>query len=86
MKIPDDPKYLKSDLDHETNTDNSYIFIALAIIGLILFLWLLPILIIMSSSKTTSGEKIAWILAVLFITWFAWIFYMLLAPIKKRNN
>jgi hypothetical protein len=54
----------------------------LAIIG---FLWLLPILNIISSRKTTGSEKLAWILAVIFISWFAWIFYLLLAPIKKKQ-
>jgi hypothetical protein len=49
------------------------------------FVWLLPIIIIISSSKTSGSEKIAWVLAVIFISWFAWIFYMLLAPIKKKN-
>ncbi|MBZ4044567.1 PLDc N-terminal domain-containing protein [Flavobacterium hibisci] len=39
---------------------------------------------ILFSRKTTGGEKLAWILAVLFISWFAWIFYLLLAPIKKK--
>ncbi|QDH81182.1 hypothetical protein FKX85_19970 [Echinicola soli] len=50
----------------------------------IAFIWLLPLLIIISSSKTTGSEKLAWILAVVFVSWFAWIFYMLLAPIKKK--
>jgi hypothetical protein len=49
------------------------------------FLWFLPLFMIMGSNKTTRREKLAWILAVLFISWFAWIFYMLLAPIKKRS-
>lgn len=53
------------------------------IIGLLVFCWLLPILIIVGSSKTKGKEKLAWVLAVLFISWFAWIFYWLLAPIKK---
>jgi hypothetical protein len=57
------------------------LLIALAIIG---FIWLLPLLFIASSSKTTGSEKLAWIIAVIFVSWFAWIFYMLLAPIKKR--
>jgi hypothetical protein len=57
----------------------------LTIIVLIGLIWLLPILIILSSGKTTGGEKLAWILAVIFISWFAWIFYMLLAPLKKKN-
>ena len=46
-------------------------------------IWLLPILIIASSDKTTGGEKLAWILAIVFLSWFAWIFYFLLAPIKE---
>lgn len=49
-----------------------------------LFLWLLPILIIANSDKTTGGEKFAWILAIIFLSWFAWIFYFLLAPLKPR--
>jgi len=57
----------------------------LLILGLAVFIWLLPILVIMSSRKTSGSEKLAWILAVIFISWFAWIFYMLLAPIKKKR-
>jgi hypothetical protein len=57
----------------------------LLVLGLIGFIWALPILIIISSGKTTGSEKLAWVLAVIFISWFAWIFYLLLAPIKKKN-
>lgn len=63
------------------NSDSG-ILILLAAIG---FLWLLPILVIIISKKTTGREKIAWVLAVIFISWFAWIFYLLLAPIKRKN-
>ncbi len=49
-------------------------------------IWVLPILIILSSDKTTGGEKLAWILAMIFLSWFAWIFYFLLAPIKPRRD
>ncbi len=48
--------------------------------------WLLPIILIAASDKTSGREKVAWILAVIFITWFAWIFYMLLAPISRRET
>jgi len=48
------------------------------------FIWLLPLLMIANSSKTSGSEKLAWILAMLFISWGAWIFYILLAPLKKR--
>lgn len=56
--------------------------------GLILLVvigWLLPIIFILKSSKTSGGEKIFWLLAVLFVSWFAWILYMLLAPISARR-
>jgi hypothetical protein len=49
-------------------------------------LWILPILIIACSDKTTGGEKLAWILAIVFLSWFAWVFYFLLAPIKPRRE
>jgi hypothetical protein len=54
------------------------------VLALIVLLWILPLLIIVSSGKTTGKEKLAWVLAVIFISWFAWIFYLLLAPIKKK--
>ena len=46
-------------------------------------IWLLPILFIGFSDRTRGGEKAAWILAVIFISWFAWVFYLLLAPLKS---
>ncbi|WP_394801059.1 PLDc N-terminal domain-containing protein [Niabella ginsengisoli] len=57
---------------------------ALIILGIISFIWILPILSIACSRRTTGSEKLAWILAVIFVSWFAWIFYLLLAPIKKK--
>ena len=50
------------------------------------FIWFLPILFILASDVTSSGEKLAWILAIIFLSWFAWIFYFLVAPIKKRPD
>lgn len=58
--------------------------LAAVLVGGIFFLWLLPILIIAASDETTRGEKAAWILAIIFLSWFAWIFYFLLAPLKPR--
>lgn len=58
-----------------------------SIIGLfLLLLWAIPVIAIVASSKTQGGEKFAWILAVIFISWFAWIFYLLLAPLKPKGN
>jgi hypothetical protein len=49
-------------------------------------IWLLPILIIAGSDRTAGAEKLAWILAIVFLSWFAWIFYFLLAPISGRHH
>lgn len=57
---------------------------ALAVVFGCFLLWLLPILLIADSDKTTGGEKLAWILAIIFLSWFAWIFYFLLAPLKPK--
>jgi hypothetical protein len=54
------------------------------ILILIIGVWLLPFIVILFSGKTSGTEKIAWLLAVIFISWFAWVFYLLLAPISKR--
>ena len=57
----------------------------LVVFAAALFIWLLPIIIIIGSNRTSGGEKAAWVLAVIFVSWFAWVFYMLLAPIKNRD-
>ena len=54
------------------------------IIGVFVFIWALPFLIVMFSGKVSGAEKVAWLLAMIFVSWFAWIFYLLLAPIKNK--
>ena len=58
----------------------------LLILAAIVFIWVLPFIVIISSNKTSGSEKLAWVLAVIFISWFAWIFYVLLAPVSGRRN
>ena len=48
--------------------------------------WLLPILLILRSRKTNGAEKLFWLLAVLFVSWFAWIVYVVLAPIGDKRS
>jgi hypothetical protein len=60
-----------------------YLFMELLFLAICAFVWLLPLIIISMSVKTSGREKMAWILAVLFISWGAFIFYLLLAPIRK---
>lgn len=55
-----------------------------AILGLAI--WFLPFWIIATSDKTTGFEKIAWLLAMIFLSWCAWIFYFFLAPLKPRHR
>lgn len=57
----------------------------LTIILAVVFLWLLPVILIAKSPKTFGVEKLLWIVAVLFVSWFSWIFYLILAPINKRD-
>jgi hypothetical protein len=47
-------------------------------------LWLLPIVLIAVSDKVGTAEKILWICAIVFLSWFAWIFYFFFAPIFDR--
>ena len=61
-------------------------FVAIFMFGVCFLVWLLPILLIAVSSRTGGKEKAAWILAVIFISWFAWIFYLLLAPLREKEN
>ena len=58
----------------------------LTFIGMFLLtFWFLSFLTIIFSKKVAGGEKLAWLLAMIFISWFAWVFYLLLAPIKPRQ-
>lgn len=49
-------------------------------------IWLLPILLILGSDKTSGREKLIWVLLIVFFTWFAWIFYVFLAPLEPRET
>lgn len=68
----------------ERNVNHTGFFGLLLLLIIITLVYITPIISILISRKTSGSEKLAWILAVLFISWFAWIFYLLLAPIKKK--
>ena len=53
---------------------------------LVLFIWLLPLVLILRSDKTSGMEKAAWILLLLFFSWFSWILYLLLAPLGEKQT
>lgn len=58
----------------------SSFFIILLVVALF---WILPLLHIAISKRTQGSEKLGWLLAVIFISWFAWIFFLIFAPIQK---
>jgi hypothetical protein len=49
------------------------------------FIWLTPLVLIGRSDKVAIKEKVAWLIATIFISWFSWILFMLLAPIKGKE-
>ena len=49
-------------------------------------IWLLPVWIIATADQTNGFEKIAWIIAILCLSWFAWVFYFFLAPLKPKQR
>lgn len=51
---------------------------------IVLILWVLPIVLILKTNRTQGAEKIAWLIAIVTISWLAWVFYLLLAPIKHK--
>jgi hypothetical protein len=57
------------------------------LIVIILFLtWLIPIILVAKSNRTEGGEKVAWVLLIIFVSWLAWIFYLLLAPLTPKDT
>ena len=48
-------------------------------------LWLLPFILISQSKKVSGKEKLAWFIAIFFVSWLAWVLYLFLAPIKKTE-
>ncbi|MEO9945316.1 PLDc N-terminal domain-containing protein [Paraglaciecola sp.] len=50
---------------------------------LVLLIWLIPIILVAKSNRTQGNEKVAWLLLIVFVSWIAWVFYLLLAPIKQ---
>ena len=53
---------------------------------IILIIWAIPVVLIARSNRTQGGEKVAWLLAIIFVSWLAWVFYLLLAPLKEPKR
>ena len=57
---------------------------ALVIVALIV--WLMPVILIAKSQRTQGAEKLLWVLITVFLCWFAWIVYLLIAPISSPHT
>ena len=53
---------------------------------LIAIIWWLPIILILTSSKTSGVEKLIWLALMFFFSWFSWILYMILAPVGNKGD
>ena len=51
-----------------------------------LAIWFLSFWIIATSDETTDFEKIAWLLAMFCLSWFASVFYFFCTPTKPRRR
>lgn len=65
------------------NMQAEYVF-AFGLVALLV--WLTPLVLVYKSPKTQGSEKAGWLLVMVFISWFAWIFYLLLAPLKRNSK
>ena len=52
----------------------------------IVFIWIFPFLLVIQSNKISGKEKIMWLLSLIFISWFAWVLYLLFAPIGENKK
>ena len=60
--------------------------LVLSVIFLPFIIWLVPILLIATSDRTSTREKLGWILLVVFISWFSWALYLIFAPVRKDED
>ena len=59
-----------------------YIGVATAVI----ILWGIPLGFIVSDPIISRKERIIWVFAVLFVSWFAWLLYLWVAPVLPREK
>lgn len=54
---------------------------------LVFFLgYLIPLIVIATSKKVDGMEKLIWIMATLFVSWLAFIAYLIAAPVLKEST
>ncbi|MDO6508747.1 hypothetical protein Q4506_17190 [Colwellia sp. 4_MG-2023] len=61
-------------------------FIGIILVLVIGLFWLIPLVMLLKSKRTSGGTKALWVLAYVFVAWFAWLAYILLVPKKQPTN
>jgi len=51
-----------------------------------LLVWLLPAIIVMCSSRVHGGEKFGWIVVTVFLTWWAFLAFMIVTTLRNNNR
>ena len=54
--------------------------------AIIIIAWFVPFMIITTSRQTGRPEKVLWVCALLFLSWFCWVIYLLVAPLKPIQD
>lgn len=59
------------------------ILLSVTLILLVVAVWFVPLVLLLMSDRTSGFRKVLWVLAFLFISWFAWVAYILLVPKRE---
>jgi hypothetical protein len=51
-----------------------------------LFMWLLPAVVVLCSPRVHGGEKFGWVLVTVFLTWWAFLAFMIVTALRNSNR
>jgi hypothetical protein len=58
----------------------------IAILIFIIVFWITPIMMIIKNQETSKKEKALWIFAAFFVSWFAFILFVFIAPVLPNDD
>ncbi len=53
---------------------------------LLVIIWLISLVAIIRSPKTSGVEKVAWVFVTLILSWVGFILYLILAPLSGKKS
>ncbi len=48
--------------------------------------WLLPTIVVLCSARVEGGEKFGWALVTLFLSWWAFLAFMIVTTLRNSNR